>query len=255
MSYHSRLIALFSLAAFISINNPLGAQTQPIDRITTPVEERQTVALPGNLHPLARAEYDTGLAAPGQRMDRMLLVLQPDPAQQSALQALLAAQQDPQSPEYHQWLTPERFGQLFGISDGDLNQVLNWLDGHGFQVEPLSPGRRTVVFSGTAAQVESAFQTQIHVYNVNGRKHYANATNPRIPLALSSVVNGVASLNDFHSSPLHYGFQPLSGPAPEYSSGATHYMAPADFATIYDAAALYSSSIDGTGQSIAVLGR
>ena len=255
MSYHSRLIALFSLVAFFPINNPLGAQTQPIDRITTPVEERQALDLPGNLNPLARPEYDSGIAAPGQRMDRMLLVLQPDPAQQSALQVLLAAQQDPQSPEYHQWLTPERFGQLFGVSDHDLNQVLNWLDGHGFQVEPVSAGRRTVVFSGTAAQVESAFQTQIHVYNVNGQKHYANSTNPSIPLALSAVVNGVASLNDFHANPLHYGFQPLSGPAPQYSSGATHYMAPADFATIYDAAALYSSSIDGTGQSIAVLGR
>ena len=43
--------------------------------------------------------------------------------------------------------------------------------------------------------------------------------------------------------------------APEYTSGGTHYLAPADFAAIYDVAALYSQSLDGTGQSIAIAGR
>jgi len=231
------------------------AQTRPTDRITIPVDDRETVARTGNMHPLARAEFDTGLASPDYRMTRMVLVLQPDPAQQHALQALLDAQQDPQSPEYHGWLTPERFGELFGVSDRDLDQVVRWLEGHGFEVEPVASGRHEILFSGTAAQVDAAFQTQIHVYEVNGEKHYANSTNPRIPRALAAVVNGVASLHDFRSSPQHAGLERLTQPVPEYTSGATNYMAPADFATIYDVAALYSSSIDGTGQSVAVLGR
>ena len=227
------------------------AFSQPADRITRPVDDRSTVTRPGNRHPLARPEYDRGIAAPNQRMDRMILVLEPDPAQQQALEALLAAQQNPQSPQYHRWLTPETFGKLFGVSDRDLNQVVSWLTWHGFELEPVSASRRTITFSGTAGQVESAFHTQIHIYNVNGERHFANATDPQIPRALASVVQGVASLYDFRSMPLHLG----STPAPEYSAGASHYIAPADFATIYDVAALYSGSIDGSGQSIAVAGR
>ena len=79
-------------------------------------------------------------------------------------------------------------------------------------------------------------------------------TTSRIPVALAAVVSGVASLHDFRSSPQHTGARALP-PTTEYTSGGTNYMAPADFATIYDVAALYSSSTDGTGQSIAVLGR
>ncbi len=257
------------LCVFIWLNHPLAAQTQhpasnhmvdlrsiqPTDRVTRPVDDRMTVTRPGNRHPLARPQYDAGVAALDQRLESMVLVLQPDAAQQRALEALLAAQQDPQSPQFHQWLTPESFGKLFGVSERDLDQVVSWLSRHGFEVEPVSSSRRAVVFSGTAAQVATAFHTQIHVYNVNGERHFANSTDPEIPAALAGVIHGVASLHDFRSKPLHQGLEPLSAPAPQYSSGGTHYMAPADFATIYDFAALYNTSIDGTGQSIAIVGR
>ena len=249
------IIFVLFISGILSIDQNLTAQTLAADRVTTPVDDRVTVSRPGNRFPLARAEYDTGAVPPGHRMDRMLLVLQPDAAQERALEALLAAQQDPQSPQYHQWLTPESFGKLFGISDRDLLQVTDWLLRHGFEVEPASGGRRTLLFSGTAAQVEAAFHTQIHTYIVNGKTHYANSSDPEIPLALAAVIQGVASLHDFQSIPLHQGIQPLTAPAPEYSEGSTHYMAPADFATIYDVAALYGSSLDGTGQSIAIVGR
>jgi hypothetical protein len=250
-------LTIFTLliSGIISIDQNLNAQTLAADRVTAPVDDNLTVSRPGNLFPLARPEYDAGAVAPGHRMDRMMLVLQPDADQERALQALLAAQQDPQSPQYHQWLTPESFGKLFGISDHDLAEVTGWLHSHGFEVEPVSSGRQTLLFSGTAAQVEAAFHTQIHTYIVNGETHYANSSDPKIPLALAAVINGVASLNDFQSMPLHQGLEPLRAPAPEFSQGSTHYMAPADFATIYDVAALYSSSVDGTGQSIAIVGR
>jgi len=247
-------IAIF-LSAVISIAPNLNSQTAPLDRVSAPVDGRLTVSRPGNRHPLAIPEYDAGPVSPDHRMDRMMLVLQPDPAQERALQALLNAQQDPQSPQYRQWLTPERFGKLFGVSDHDLAQVTEWLERQGFEVEPASLGRRVLLFSGTAAQVEAAFHTPIHTYKVNGVTYHANSADPQIPVALAAVVEGVASLNDFRSTPLHQGLQPLPASSPLYTSGANHYLTPADFATIYDVAALYSNSIDGAGQSIAIVGR
>ena len=67
-------------------------------------------------------------------MERMLLVLKRSDAQESALQSLLDAQHDPNSPGYHQWLTPEQFGRQFGPSDQDIQAVATWLQSHGFQV-------------------------------------------------------------------------------------------------------------------------
>jgi pseudomonalisin len=190
-------------------------------------------------------------------MDRMLLLLEPDAAQQNTLDALLEAQQDPSSPEYHQWLSPETFGQRFGASERDVERIVDWLAGHGFEVEPVAGARRQIVFSGTAAQVQSAFHTEVHLYNINGEPHYANASDPEIPQAIAEVVSGVVSLHNFRSQPIHKTTTRAEGlaPAPEFTTGGNHYLTPADFGIVYDVAALYSQSIDGTGQSIAVVGR
>jgi len=263
MRESSRTAFLVGIAATVCLLDlPLAAQApldlhriQPVDRITRPVNDVQRVTLTGNRHPLARPEYDAGAAPLDTLMERMILVLRPDADQQRALESLLEAQQDLQSPLYHQWLTPETFGRTFGVSDHDLNQVVNWLEANGFAVEPVSEGRSVVIFSGTAAQVNAAFRTEMRRYRTQGGLHHANATDPQIPRALAAVVGGVVSLHDFASKPLHAVATPAADVTPEYSVGGAHYLAPADFATIYNLGPLYGSSTDGTGQSIAVVGR
>src|SRR5215831_7513207 len=121
-------LAVFAVLCFFHGAAP--AQTR--HRITRQIDDNVRVTLRGNRHPLASPEFDTGRAAPEARMERMVLVLKPDPAQQNALEALLDSQQDPDSPFYHQWLTTERFGELFGISDSDLQEVVQWLEDKGF---------------------------------------------------------------------------------------------------------------------------
>src|SRR5690242_1727293 len=199
--YYRRLsVSLAVLFTLLVLDRTISAQvpSRSSERITKAIDDRMTVRRPGNRHPLARPEFDAGATAPETRMERMMLVLEPDAAQQQELEALLAAQQDPESPQYQQWVSPEEFGRRFGVSERDLNRVTDWLEGHGFEVEPVSSGRREILFSGTAAQVQSAFHTEVHVYTVNGASHHANATDPEIPEALSEVVSGIVSLHDFH---------------------------------------------------------
>jgi pseudomonalisin len=249
------LLSLLILGTGIALaQTPDFRSVRPAARITRVVDETALVARPGNVHPMARAEFDNGLAPADTRMDRMILLLKPDAAQESVLETLLAAQQDPQSPEYRRWLTPEEFGERFGASESDINQLVAWLTSRGFQVEPTPASHRQIVFSGTAGQVRSAFHTEVHVYNTRTERHYANAQDPSIPEAFADVVAGVVSLNDFQSLPMHRGTAAV-GASPEFTSGASHYLSPSDFATIYDAAGLYTQSIDGTGQSVAVAGR
>jgi subtilase family serine protease len=231
-----------------AVQHPL--EVRPTDRLTGQIDEESRITLSGNRHPWAQPQYMIGKLSSDQPLEHMVLVLRPDPAQRMALEELIRAQHDPGSPYYHQWLTPEAFGEHFGISQSDLDQVVNWLEMHGMKVEETPASRRTVVFSGTAGQVESAFHTPIYRYLVNGETHFANATEPEIPQALAEVVHGVVSLHDFRSTPAHVTATPA------FTNGyGAHFLAPQDWDTIYDVGPLYSQGLDGGGQSIAVVGR
>src|SRR5208282_4332503 len=83
----------------------------PRDRLTGPIDNSTTVTLPGNVPPQARAKIDTGPAPGVLPMSRMILALKRDPDQVAALETLAAAQTDPRSKRYHQWLTPATFGE------------------------------------------------------------------------------------------------------------------------------------------------
>jgi len=245
-------LACSSLAAWPQSSNQQPPKNllsvRPSDRVIQPIDENQRVALAGQLHPLARPRYSVGELPSDQRMDRMVLVLRPDPEQESALEALIEAQQEPDSPYYHQWLTPQTFEEKFGVSVDDLQQIVTWLEIHGMEIDEIPSSHRSIVFSGMVSQVESAFHTSIQRYLVGGQMHFANATEPEIPQALSEVVRGVLSLHDFLSVPDHVV-------TPAFTAGSAHYLMPLDWDTIYDVSPLYNQGIDGTGQSIAVLGR
>lgn len=194
------------------------------------------------------------------RLDRMILELQPSATQQAKLDLLVEEQQDAASPLYHQWLKPAEYGARFGASVSQLQQITAWLTAHGFAIDEIAANNRLIVFSGTAAQVEETFHTTIHRYNVDGEEHIANAGNPQIPAALAGVVGGVVSLHNFRrtsaiSSLRKLNSKPLAGPHAEYSAGASHYMFPQDFATIYDLNTLYTEGTNGAGASIAIAGR
>ncbi len=183
---------------------PTAAWTQTVavrPRITQAVDDSRLTTLRGNVHPLARPEFDRGAAPPDLPMQRMLLVLKRSSEQESALQQLLDEQQDKASPNFHKWLTPEQFGQQFGPADQDIQTVTSWLQSQGFQIGKVANGRTYIEFSGTAFEVQQAFHTAIHRFTVNGEDHWANVSDPRIPTALTPAVAGVQTLHSFLKKP------------------------------------------------------
>ncbi|HWY02360.1 MAG TPA: protease pro-enzyme activation domain-containing protein [Candidatus Acidoferrum sp.] len=233
--------------------------------ITESVDESQTTTLRGNTHPLARPESDLGVAPATLPMKRMLLVLRRSSDQETALRKRLDDQQDKASPNYHKWLSPEQFGQQFGPTDTDIQTITAWLQSHGFEVGSTK-GRTVLEFSGSASQVQQAFHTTIHKYIVNSEQHWANASDPQIPTALTPAVAGIDSLHDFRRKPTNsfagrYSekTKQLSAAQPDYSYGCRgsqcYAVVPYDFATIYDVLPLWNSGINGSGQTIAIVGR
>jgi hypothetical protein len=249
------------------------AQTAaPQPMITQRIDSSQLVTLEGNTHPLARTLSDLGEASPDLQLHRMLLLLNHTPAQDAALTQLLEEQQEKESPSYHQWLTPDQFGQQFGASMQDVQTITSWLQSNGFQVTQVARGRNVIEFSGTAAQVQAAFHTSIHSYLGSDGPHWANASDPQIPAALAPAIAGIESLNNFprvaHNS--FYGVysqsdRKLQSPRPSFTEGCgtdqngspltCFAVSPFDFATIYNVLPLWTGGTDGTGQTIAVVGR
>jgi subtilase family serine protease len=183
------------------------------------------------------------------------LIFKRSSVQQEALQKRLAGQQDPRSPNYHQWLTPEQFARQFGLASNDVARVTGWLESEGFVVDRVALSRTQVSFTGSVRRIESVFGTEIHKYLVTGERHFANATEVQVPGALQEVILAVRNLDDFHPQPRNSGRRKIPA-SPNFTSNISgrHFLAPEDFATIYDLASLYNSGFDGVGEKIAVIG-
>jgi subtilase family serine protease len=242
--------------ALLLVNCPLClAQASNLSRITRPIDTTQVVRLEGSLHPLTRPKFTTNRLNANTMMHGVSLIFKRSSAQDSALRRLLAEQQDPSSPRYHKWLTPEQFADRFGLATSDVAQVKNWLESAGFVVDSVAHSRTQISFSGSVARIESAFRTEINTFLVNGEQHFANGTELSVPAALADVILGVRNLDDFHPKPRNTGVHKIPA-TPDFTSNISgnHYLVPEDFATIYDVTALYGAGFDGTGEKIAIVG-
>ncbi len=239
-SSKSAAILLLSVGATLSCF----AQDRPANRIAQAIDRSNLVIVPGSARPLAKANLDMGRVAGSLPLNGVSLVFKPSPAQQSALELLLREQQDRSSPNYHKWLTPEQYADRFGMTPQDIAKVSAWLRSEGFTPGRFARSRTQISFAGTAAQVEAVFHTQLHHYLIDGEMHFSNATEVSVPAAIAGTVRAVRNLSSLRPK-AHY----------TNNGAGAHSIAPDDFATIYDLKPLYQANLDGTGQSIAVLGQ
>src|SRR5258708_12448012 len=189
---------IISISSFLVL--AVAAPAQIRNRIKQNIGDTEPVMI-ATPHPLARAEFDQGRVEGSMRINRASMVFKLSPAQQADLGKLLAEQQDPHSANYRKWLTPEQYAARFGISDSDLAQVATWLKSQGLTVDGFSRGRTQVFFSGTAAQVESAFHTQFNRYLVNGQTSVPNAAETSCPAAVPGMLPGLRRLEHFRPPP------------------------------------------------------
>ena len=267
------LLSLSILFALASI--PGEAQTKPDialetqaelvpARITQVIDETQLVTLKGNVHPLARAEFDQGPVSDAMPAARVLLLLRRSAEQETTLRQLLDQQQDRASSNYHAWLTPLQFANQFGPADADIRAIFGWLQSHGFQNVKPGVGGTTIEFSGNAGQLRSAFHTNFHQFLVHGEQHFANVSDPQIPAALAPVISGVMGLHNFRpKSEMRRAanFQKAEAKVVSTKPSVTftgcgasgteecYGVSPADFAAIYNV----PSTLTGAGVNIAIV--
>ncbi len=255
-----------------------------VPQITQAVNNQQRVTLHGNVRPMPRRARDLGAVALSAPASRVLLLLKRPAEQEAALQQFIAEAHAPGTASYHHWLTPAQLGSQFGPADSDVQAVVAWLQSQGFAVAKVSDAKTTIEFSGTAGQIESAFATKIHSFDLDGVTHIANIVDPQIPAALAPVVAGISPLNDFrpkpqHTTPLSRSATPAPTSAnpkamtitpggsrpdltvPNGGGGNDYFLTPADAATIYDTPNSTlnknhtgSLNLTGTGVTIGIAG-
>jgi pseudomonalisin len=234
------------------------------DLVVEPVDATRLVALPQNRVSWATTQNDFGEVADDLLLSHLTIVLNRSAERQDEFEQLLRQQQDPTSPNFHHWLTPPEVGDRFGASAHDIEALTSWLKSQGLHVDVVASSRTRINFSGSAANVGAAFASRWHVYLLNGEQRIAPIGVPQIPAALSILVQSALGLATINEQPSHgdgtvhfVGQSAVVNPNGTFCSASPchHYILPADFAMIYDVNPIYQQGIDGSGQTIAIIGR
>jgi regulation of enolase protein 1 (concanavalin A-like superfamily) len=229
-----------------------GSRARPL--VTQSIDEGKLVELQGNTRPEAKREHDRGPVDDDLLLEHMLLQLRRPAEKEEDLQEFLEELHKEGSPNFQRWISAQEFGERFGPSDRDLDKITDWLEAHHFKVNVVYPSGMVVDFTGTAGQVRNAFHTEIRQLDVNGEKHLANARDPQIPAAFSSLVVGIVSLHDFSPHAMHQMHQPRRDfTVPNPLGGNSFALVPADLATIYNLSPLFNAGNSGQGQTIALI--
>jgi pseudomonalisin len=259
--------ALFALASIVSFSLPAFAGGD--DLVRTPVDPSNRVALTGHHPAWANVESDQGAVPADLKLDHLVIVLARSPQREQAYNKFLEELQIPTSPNYHHWLTPAEQGKRFGPSSHDIQAVTAWLESEHLHVDAVSPSRDRITFSGTALSVGNAFRAEMHYFMVKDEKRISITAEPQVPAALKGAIKAISGLYTTKYDPQHklinvgpsgHNVASASGiettPEGTYSCGnpptPCFVVFPADFATIYN---VNTPGIDGTGETIAIIGR
>ncbi len=168
----------------------------------------------------------------------------------SALNQLLADQNNPQSLEYHHYITPQEFADRFGADQATIDAVVAYLQSQGLHVGAISPNRLFIDASGSVTNAQHAFNVNIADYALGTRTVYAPMSEPSVPATLAGMVLNIGGLDNaaqYHPLGLD---QAKRSAAPHTGPGGG--FTPSELRTAYDANSLISGGGDGTGQTVAI---
>jgi kumamolisin len=219
-------------------------------RIVVRADQNQRSLLSGHTVPLIQQAHLLRAADATQQLN---LSIGMQLRNSSDLDNLLSAIYNPQSPQYHQYLTSDQFNQLFAPTSDQVQQVVSYLQGQGLSVTNIAPNNLLIDATGTVAQVQQAFGVQINNYQAGNRTFYANAVPPSVPTSISQLITSIGGLDDsVQYQPL---YRRLAGQMQsQHAKLATPSgFGPKDLSGAYDATPLQNSGVLGDNQTVALL--
>src|SRR5438477_5643395 len=168
---------------------------------------------------------------------------------QSDLEDLLRQLYDPNSPNFHKFLTTSEFTERFGPTEKDYESVMQFVQANGLTIANKHPNRLVLDVEGSASNVELALEVTLRVYQhpTEARDFFAPDAEPSVPSNLSVIT--VEGLSDFsRPEPLSRRMDP-SKIAPLDGSGPSGYYAGNDFRRAYAP----GTPLTGAGQTVGLL--
>jgi hypothetical protein len=169
-----------------------------------------------------------------------------------ALTNLLQQIYDPASPNYHHFLTPEKFAAQFGPTEQDYQAVVAFAKAKGLQVTATYPNRMLVDVSGSVASIEKAMHVTMRVYQhpKEARTFYAPDVEPSVDLTVP--VLSIGGLDNYSlPHPLSMARPLVNGqnPVPNAGSGPSGTYMGNDFRVAYAPGV----TLNGSGQAVGLL--
>lgn len=229
-------------ASFIAMHMGVRANTNTDSRIT----------LASNTSPLLAQAQFLQAADPNQQLNLSIALQLRNSAD---LDNLLSAIYDPQSPQYHQYLTPDQFNTLFAPTPDTVQQVVTFLQSQGLTITNIASNNLFIDATGSVAQAQQAFQVQINNYTVGNTTFYANATAPSVPGSISPLISSIDGLNDsvqYHPLYQRLDAQTTARQQRRVSATTPSGYGPKELAGAYDIKPLQDAVNSGDKQTVAL---
>jgi Pro-kumamolisin, activation domain len=179
---------------------------------------------------------------------------------EAALDTLLQQIYDPQSPNFHHYLSVQEFTGQFAPTQQDYDAVVAWAQSKGLQVTGTTPNRRLISVEGSVATINSAFNIQLNTYqdNVHSRTFHAPDREPTVDLSIPLLA--ISGLDDVHPPHPHYRKgdrpSPVESNTTEAGGAIAHIVGsgPGNTYLPSDMRAAYygNGPLTGAGQTVAI---
>ncbi len=162
----------------------------------------------------------------------------------TALLKQAAAVNDPKSPLFRHWLTPQQIGAQFGASQADYTRLVKYLNSYGIAVQTF-PQRQMLRIRGPQAGVQAALGLTLGLFKKNGQTFVAPRSAPSLPLGMK--IDGMTSL-------VGYRFRSRNFVPVQAGNGLVQGYSPQQIANVFDYTGAYQAGYTGAGITIGIIG-
>jgi kumamolisin len=148
-------------------------------------------------------------------------------------------------PKEGRTISREEFERRYGADPADVERVEQFASDYDLSVTEVDLGRRTVSLSGTVANMNEAFGTEIRLYQSSAGTFRGRTGALFVPADLAPIVTGVFGLDNRPQTKTRFRRLIAVGPK---AAGDTSYTPPA-VAKLYN----YPTAANGTGQTVAII--
>jgi subtilase family serine protease len=162
-------------------------------------------ALQGTAAPAKARAHRVGSISSSSPVDFQLVLKLRDA---SGAAAFARSVSTPGSANFRHYLTAGQWEARYSPTSASVTNASNWLKSEGFKVGAVSADRITIAASGTAGQVERAFNTSLANYRVAGHTVRLASRDMSVPASLAGTITGALGVNQILARPDAINYPP-----------------------------------------------